>query len=443
MPAAAPPTAQHALWAVPFAGVLLSIAVLPVIAPRFWARRMAAVTLGWVIVLLAQEAMVIGPRAAVLGAGHALLTDYLPFVTLLLAFYMTGSGILLRGAARGTPLGNTLLLAAGTLLGGFVGTIGASMVLIHPLLRANAHRRHKVHLVVFFIILVANAGGALSPLGAPLYVGLLRNVPFLYPLLWLGPMLVVIAAPLLAAFYLLDRRLSRQDPPPGPPGRFRFRGWINVALALFVVATVIAEAVLQLGTVTVFGEPEELARLIATGLCIAVAVVSAAITPLAVRQANDFSWHPMAEVAILFAGIFVTIAPVTEMLQEGLDGPLAPLLRLTSDASGQPVPAAFFWLAGILSAFLDNTPTYLVFLKLIGNEPAIRHPVALQALSAGAVFFGGLTYIGNAPNLILRAIAAHRGVHMPSFFTFSLRAAVVLVPALVLASLLFFARGFG
>ncbi len=434
----APHTARDVLWAVPFGGMLASIALFPMLAPRFWHRRMAAVALGWVLVLVVQEALVTGPRAAAAEAWHAMLDAYLPFVTLLLALYTAGSGILLRGGLRGTPLGNTAMLALATLAGGVMGTIGAAMVLIHPLLHANAHRTRRVHLVVFFILLAGNAGGALSPLGPPLYIGLLQDVPFFWPVRQLGAPLALLAAALLAAFYLLDRFLCRADPPAPPAERFRLRGWANIVMVLVVAASVVAQGQVALGEVDLLGQDIETARLAGIALCLVVTVLSLVVTPRAVRQGNDFSWHPMVEVAVLFAAIFITIEPVIDMLRAGLDGPMAPLLRLTTDAAGRPIPLAFFWLAGILSAFLDNAPTYLVFLQLAGDDPAGHGEVVLRALSAGAVFFGGLTYIGNAPNLMLRAIASHRGVRMPGFFTFTGYAAVVLVPVFLVMSLLFF-----
>jgi Na+/H+ antiporter NhaD/arsenite permease-like protein len=426
------------LWGVPFAGMLLSIALFPAVAPRFWHRRMGAVALGWVLVLLVQEAVVIGPRVAATAAWQAVLDEYLPFVTLLLALFTAGGGILVRGGLRGTPVGNTTMLGVATVLGGVMGTIGASMVLIHPLLHANAHRRRKVHLVVFFILLAGNAGGALSPLGPPLYIGFLEGVPFFWPLLHLGLPCLLVAAFELAGFYALDRWLARGDGPAAAAGPPRLRGWVNVALVLLVAGSVVAQGLLDLGEVRLFGQPIDLARLAGIGLCLGVTGLSLALTPPAVRQANDFAWHPMQEVAVLFAAIFITIQPVIDMLHAGLDGPLAPLLRLATDHAGQPSPPAFFWLAGILSGFLDNAPTYLVFFQLAGEHPAAHQPVALQALSAGAVFFGGLTYIGNAPNLMLRAIAAHRGVPMPGFFVFTGYAALALLPVFALMTLLFF-----
>jgi Na+/H+ antiporter NhaD/arsenite permease-like protein len=425
---------------LPFVGMLLSIAVLPIVAPRFWHRRMGFVAFAWSAVLLVQQSVVLGAGAAAASAWHAILIEYLPFVTLLLALYTAGGGVLLRGGPAGTPHGNTAMLALGLVMGAVMGTTGASMVLIHPLLHANAHRRRKLHLVLFLIVLVANA--SITPLGnPPLYIGLLHGVPFFWPIRHLFSQLLVVILLLLSAFYLIDRRIAATEPPPPERQRFRVRGWWNIALILVVVVIVLLQGSAQLGQVVLGGQPVGIAHIAGILILVAVTVVSVRITPRAIRQANDFTWHPMAEVAMLFAAIFVTIAPVVDMLQAGLDGPLAPLLAFTRDSEGHPAPLAYFWLTGILSAFLDNAPTYLVFFELAGIRPAsLGGPdgVILMAISAGAVFFGGLTYIGNAPNMMLRAIASHRGVRMPGFFTFMLLSSCLLLPVLLLVSLLFF-----
>jgi len=431
----------RAAWAIPFLGVLLSIALLPMLAPRLWHRRMAWVMGAWVAALLAPWAAVWGAPAAGRLAWHAILVEYLPFVTLLLALYTAAGGILLRGLIAGTPGGNTRLLAAGTLLAGVMGTTGAAMVLIHPLMRANAHRRRKVHLVIFFMILVANAGGALSPLGdPPLYLGYLHGVPFFWPLRHLGPPLGVLAALMLGLFYATDRVLARDEPPAPRRERLRVRGWHNVALIAVVIAATLLQARIG-GALVLGGEAIPTGRAVAVLAFLGVSGVSILLTPRAVHQGNDFSWHPMAEVALLFAAIFITIAPVLRMLEAGRAGPFAPVLALLQDSQGNRSPSAFFWLTGLLSAFLDNAPTYLVFLGLGDVRPealdGARNAV-LAALSAGAVFFGALTYIGNAPNMMLRAIASHRGVRMPGFFAFTATVAVLLLPVFAILTVLFF-----
>jgi Na+/H+ antiporter NhaD/arsenite permease-like protein len=294
--------------------------------------------------------------------------------------------------------------------------------------------------VLFLIILVGNA--SITPLGnPPLFIGLLHGVPFFWPIRHLIAPLMAVTLPLLGAFYLIDRRLAATEPPPPAPARFRVRGWWNLVLILVVVFVVVLQGAVRPGQVKLAGQPIAVEQLAGVAAFVAITFVSLRVTPRAIRQANDFTWHPMAEVAMLFAGIFVTIGPVVEMLRAGLDGPLAWLLKFTRDSHGDPAPLAYFWLTGILSAFLDNAPTYLVFSELAGigsAPPGGPDSVTLMAISAGAVFFGGLTYIGNAPNMMLRAIASHRGVRMPGFFTFMLLSSCLLLPVLVLVSLLFF-----
>jgi Na+/H+ antiporter NhaD/arsenite permease-like protein len=430
------------VWGIPFLGIILSLGLFPIAAPRLWYRRLGLVAAFWTLALLIPQAALIGPGAALAGAWRAVLLDYLPFVTLLAAMFTVGGGILVRGGPWGTPGGNTALLALGTLLAGVVGPIAASMVLIHPLLRANAHRTRKVHLVVFFIILVANAGGVVTPMGnPPLYIGLLQGVPYGWPLRHLAMMLLALAVPLLAGFWLLDRRRAAGEPPPPPRRALRLRGGVNLALLGLVIATVLAESLWRPGGVALFGVTIGIERLTGMAVLIAVIAISAAVTPLAVHEGNMFSWAPIIEVAKLFAAIFVTITPALAMLQAGDHGPLAPLLRLTVDTQGQPNPIAYFWLAGMLSAFLDNAPTYLVFFQIAGNDP-VRLTGALSstlaAMSTGSVMFGALTYIGNAPNMLVRSVAAHRGVRMPGFFGYMAVACALLLPLFAMLTLLFF-----
>ncbi|HKM64690.1 MAG TPA: sodium:proton antiporter [Acidisphaera sp.] len=428
--------------ALPFLGVLLSVALLPIVAPRLWERRTGAIATIWCAATLIPLALRTGIGAAAAEAWHAVLVEYLPFITLLIALYATGGGVLIRGGPWGTPSGNTLLLAIGTLMAGLVGTTGAAMTLIHPFLRANAHRTRKVHLAVFFIALVANAGGATSPLGGPpLYIGYLRGVPFFWPTRHLAAPLAALTALLLVAFYLLDRRLAAGDPPPQARERLHVRGWVNLGLLVSTVLGVLAEGAWQPGRVVLFRQAIDGQLLASVGLFCAITAASVWLTPRAVRGANMFDWAPMQEVAKLFLAIFVTIGPVMGLLHAGLEGPIAPLLRLTLAANGAPLATPMFWLSGGLSAFLDNAPTYLVFFELAGGDPsALTGKLAhvLTALSAGSMFFGGMTYIGNAPNLLIRAIASYRGVRMPSFFGYMAWTSLLLLPAFLLLTAVFF-----
>jgi Na+/H+ antiporter NhaD/arsenite permease-like protein len=296
--------------------------------------------------------------------------------------------------------------------------------------------------VVFFIVLVCNVGGLTTPLGnPPLYIGLLQGVPFLWPMQVLWPLALVLALPLLGAFWLFDRRsaaTSRTRPAARP---LHLRGWGNLGLLAVLIATVLAQTVWQPGTVDLFGARVGFERLLGVAVFAITALVSTLATPLAVRQGNMFQWEPMLEVGKLFAGIFITITPALAMLEAGRDGPLGAVLRLSADLQGAPWPAAYFWLSGLLSAFLDNAPTYLLFFRMAGGDAAaLTGPQAmtLMAMSAGSVCFGAITYIGNAPNMMVRGVAAHRGVRMPGFFGYMLYANALLLPGFVAVTLLFF-----
>ncbi len=437
-------SAPSLAWGLPFAALLVAIAFGPMLAPRIWHRRARWVMSGCILALLLPEALIFGPAEAAAALARAVVEEYLPFITLLLALYTAAGGVFVAGGPWGRPAGNTALLALGTLLGGIVGTTAASMVLIHPLLAANGHRRRKGHLVVFFIVLVANAGGALSPIGnPPLYVGFLEGVPFFWPLQTLWPALLLLSAPLLAGFYLLDRRLAaKEGPVPSrQPRPLRLRGAVNLLLILLVALAVVMFGIWPDGSLALPGGRLPLGRVLSVLVSLAATLVSVRITPRSVRRRNMFSWAPILEVAELFAAIFITIGPVLAMLHAGMAGPLGGLLRRVGGAEGTPNPAAYFWLTGLLSAFLDNAPTYLVFFGMAGGDAAmLTGPLArtLMAVSAGAVFFGGLTYIGAAPNLLIRAIAARRGVRMPGFFGYCGAAVLVLAVPLLLVTLVFF-----
>ena len=356
--------------------------------------------------------------------------------------FTAGGGLLVQGGPWGTPAGNTALLALGTLLAGLLGTTGVAMVLIHPLLRAATHRGERRHLVLFFILLCANAGGATSPLGdPPLYIGFLHGVPFFWPLHALTAPLLVLSLPLLAAFYGIDRFFARRDPPAPPSSKLHLRGHLNLALLGGLIASVLLQGVWHPGAVVLLGQAIAGEKLLGIVVALLITGLSWRSTPRAIRQANLFTWAPIQEVASLFAGLFITITPVMAMLAAGLHGPFAPVLTLLTDAAGQPIPLAYFWATGLLSAFLDNAPTYLVAFELAGADPhTLTGPLArtLQAISAGAVFFGALTYIGNAPNLMVQSIAAHRGIRMPGFFGYIALTSCALLPGFLLLSVIFF-----
>jgi Na+/H+ antiporter NhaD/arsenite permease-like protein len=431
-------------WALPFAAMLASIATGPLLFPKVWHRHYGKIALGWSVLVLTALAAVYGVPAALAALVHAILAEYLSFIVLLFALYVVAGGILVTGNMRGTPLVNTLILAVGTAIASIVGTTGAAMILIRPLLTANETRAHKVHIVVFFIILVANVGGALSPLGdPPLFVGFLRGVDFFWTAQHLWLQTIIVAVPVLAMFFAVDCWFYRREmnaPQSVEPTRIAIRGGINFALIALIIAAILGSALWKPGiTFDIYGTPMALQNVSRDAALIAIALASLWLTPNEHRAANGFTWEPIREVAKLFAGIFVTIIPVLAVLEAGRKGAFAWLLGIVADAEGAPREVAYFWLTGVLSAFLDNAPTYLVFFELAGGDPAtLMGPLAgtLAAISMGAVYMGALTYIGNAPNFMVYAIAQERGVPMPSFFGYMLWAGLILIPLFVLLTLL-------
>src|SRR5262245_12256574 len=438
-------------WALPFIGILLTIATGPLLFPRLWHNHYGKLAFAWGTLTLTPMAALYGLPTAVAALAHAFFAEYLSFIVLLFALYVVAGGILVTGNLRGTPYVNTGIIGFGTLIASVVGTTGAAMILIRPLIRANAARLNNVHVIVFFIILVANVGGALSPLGdPPLFVGFLRGVDFFWTTQHLILPTVMVAGLVLLAFVALDVWYYRQDRlvttvgETVPPVELRVRGLINLLLIAAIIAAILGAAWWKPGIVfDVHGTKVELQNALRDALLIFIALLSLWLTPEEHREANDFTWDPILEVAILFAGIFVCIIPVLAALEAGRDGAFAWLLNAVTAGAGDPYDVAYFWLCGTLSAVLDNAPTYLVFFELAGGDAAwLMGPLAttLAAMSMGAVYMGALSYIGNAPNLMVYAIAVERGVKMPSFVGYIVWAALILTPALGLVTFVFVGR---
>ncbi len=438
------------LWVVPFAGILLSIAVAPLAVPRFWHHHFGKVSAFWATVFLVPFAVAFGVDLAAREVLHTMLLEYFPFMVLLFALFTVSGGIHVRGNLHGAPALNTGLLALGTGLASVMGTTGAAMLLIRPLLRANDNRQHRAHVVVFFIFLVANVGGALTPLGdPPLFLGFLKGVDFFWTTRAMFIPTLLTSVILLAIFYAVDRHLwhsAGETRPavldPTPDSKVRIDGKINFVFLAAIVLCVLASGLWKPGiSTTVAGSTIELQNALRDLALLAIAWASWHFTPRKVRAAHHFDWGPIKEVAKLFAGIFLTIIPAIAILRAGSSGALAPLVALVTGADGQPRDAAYFLLTGVLSSFLDNAPTYLVFFNLAGGDAVtLMGPLAttLTAISAGAVFMGANTYIGNAPNFMVKAIAESRGVRMPSFFAYFGWSVLVLGPIYVLLTLLFF-----
>jgi len=446
------------LWTgLPFAGMLLSIALFPLLAPGFWHHHYKKVAVAWAFVFFAPFFVQYHVLAAI-RLVEVLLVDYVPFLILLWGLYTVSGGIYLRATLVATPALNAAFLAAGLVIASLMGTTGASMLLVRPMLRANHWRKHRAHVFVFFIFLVSNMGGLLTPLGdPPLFLGFIHGVPFFWTLR-LFPQYLFVSALVLAVFVILDRRLVSREienrPSHEPPHRrtsFKVEGAHNFILLFGILGAVLLSGLWHTPGLAWFGVHFEYRNVVRDLLIVVIGLVSIASTPRAVREDNAFTWEPMKEVAYLFFGIFVTIVPVLMILKAGAEGSARVLI------AGITEPWQYFWMSGLLSSFLDNAPTYLTFLAmalgqlgidttqvtaaLTGGLPgpaSVQFALLLKAVSCGAVMMGANTYIGNAPNFMVLSIAKEHGVKMPSFFGYMIWSGLVLVPAFALATVVFF-----
>ena len=446
------------LWSVvPFVGILLSIAVFPLVAPTIWHHHFGKISAAWAIIF-SIPFLLVYRGAAFHEIVHIILVDYVPFIIVLAGLFAVGGGIVLRGRLTGSPLVNTVLLLVGTLLASWVGTTGAAMLLIRPVIRANAWRKHKQHVIVFFIFLVANIGGSLTPLGdPPLLLGFIHGVPFFWTMGLMAEMGFV-AIILLGVFYLLDSYFFRREGPPpahsGEPDPIRLEGVHNFIFLAGIMLLVLMSGSIELAEVNILGVHVPLQDIYRNLGILVMMWLSWKTTRQELRHANGFTWAPILEVAYLFAGIFVTIIPALVILRAGSEGALAFII------DNVELSWHYFWVTGILSSFLDNAPTYLTFFntvlgKLHLTEAEISAFLAggaaegdlllrlqsfeslLVAISLGAVFMGANTYIGNAPNFMVRSIAEENRIHMPSFFGYMAWSLVFLIPVYILLTFVF------
>jgi Na+/H+ antiporter NhaD/arsenite permease-like protein len=445
------------MWScIPFVGMLLSIALFPLFRPHWWERNQFNAAIVWSLVFLIPFAIFYGPRIAGFEFYEIVLLDYLPFIVLLWGLFAVAGGIVLKGTIVGSPKVNIVLFIIGTLLASWVGTTGASMLMIRPMLRANAWREKKAHVVVFFIFLVSNIGGCLTPIGdPPLFLGFLRGVPFFWTMK-LAPILLLNAALLLVIFFFMDRKLYKKEieagrkPPEIPDAEkepIRVEGLHNLIFLAMIVFAVILSGILGtldswqdpatgevIGIPFAYGLSIPLNNVIQMIIIVIAGFLSIKTTRKELHEQNHFTWGPIKEVACLFVGIFITMIPALAILHaRGGD------LGLTE-------PWQFFWITGALSSFLDNAPTYLVFLTTAGSlgtqglatAVGTIAPTLLVAISAGAVFMGANTYIGNAPNFMVRSIAEENHVKMPSFFGYMGWSGRFLIPVFVIDTIVFF-----
>ncbi|WP_410499525.1 sodium:proton antiporter [Chitinibacter sp. S2-10] len=434
-------------WIIPFAGLLLSIALFPIFAPHFWHLHFGKISAFWAALFLLPFALHADAGTAFGVVMHATLEEYIPFILILFALYTVSGGILVWGNLHGSPKLNTGILALGTVLASLMGTTGAAMLLIRPILKANDNRVHNVHVVVFFIFLVANVGGGLTPLGdPPLFLGFLKGVDFMWTVEHMAGPVLLMSALLLAMFYAIDSYYFNKEgvlpKDKTPDSELKIYGKRNFFLLGAIIALVVMSGTWKPGVnFEVLGSHLQLQNLVRDFGLLLIGLLSLKITPAQVRAGNDFNWGPILEVAKLFAGIFIAMAPAIAILKAGPDGAMASLVKLVSYADGTPHDAMYFWMTGILSAFLDNAPTYLVFFNLAHGDAAhMMGPMAstLLAISCGSVFMGAMSYIGNAPNFMVKAVAEDRGVKMPGFFGYMLWSLGGLLPVCVMMTLVFF-----
>ena len=443
------------LWlCIPFAGLLLCIAVMPLVKGEWWEAHQPLVVVLWILVMVIPFALLYGVGSAAETVLECTVNDYLTFIVLLFGLFCVSGNITMEGDFAGSPRINVGLLALGTLLASCIGTTGASMLMVRPVIKMNSWRRRKSHIMIFFIFMVSNMGGCLTPIGdPPLLMGFMRGVPFFWSL-HLFPVLIFNMVILLFVFYHLDKRNYRRDiaegrkPDISKPGtEFRIDGLHNIVFLIMIVAAVILSGVLpgmpafqdaagNARGIHIFGEVSlSFPSLIEIALILLAAFLSFKTTDKEVRVKNHFTWGAIKEVAVLFIGIFITMQPALMLLKA-----VGPNLGITE-------PYQMFWATGALSSFLDNTPTYLVFLTTagtlgftggiattLGTLPAKM----LSAISCGAVFMGANTYIGNAPNFMVKSISDENGVNMPSFFGYMLWSVAVLIPVFIIDMFVFF-----
>ena len=449
------------IWSIiPFVGILLSIAILPLVFDsHFLVHHGGKMSLVWGLVFAIPYLAVFGGKAFY-DILHIYLLDYIPFIILLWGLFTVAGGILVRGSLRGTPTVNTLMLLFGTVIASWVGTTGASMLLIRPLIRANAYRKNKVHLIVFFIFLVSNIGGSLTPIGdPPLFLGFLKGVPFFWTTTALLPHMLFISVILIALFFVIDTIMFKREggvvPEDGTKEPLRVDGLFNLVFLFGIIGAVLMSGTFKWGEVNILGVHVYWQNITRELLIVLMGVLSLVYAPFKgeLRQTNEFSWEPIEEVAKIFAGIFITIIPALAILKAGEDGALAGLIGFMQE------PFHYFWITGVLSSFLDNAPTYLTFFTTSLGKLGISDELVptilstpydqltveshqmfvrlLTAISVGSVFMGANTYIGNAPNFMVKAIAEQSDIRMPSFFGYMLWSIVILFPLFVVVTFVF------
>jgi Na+/H+ antiporter NhaD/arsenite permease-like protein len=476
----AEPAAALPWWTVlPFAAYLLVIALAPIVAGRFWEKNRNKLILAVIASLPVVCFLILGPIDEGPRWLFESIKEYVVFIALLASLFIISGGIYLKGSSAGTPVVNTMILGIGAVLASFIGTTGASMLLIRPLLRANEKRRRKSHIVIFFIFIVSNCGGLLTPLGdPPLFLGFMRGVPFFWTFTRLLAPWAVVNGALLAIFNVVDQvvlnkeereragsqleEVQQVEEPLRIQGGINFLWLLGVLAANFLIGTFVTDkneaARNCLGCGAALEDIQKILMVAGMG---AMAALSLWTTNKEVRRENKFTRGPIIEVAVIFFGIFITMVTALKFLEQS-----AHAAAMNAGAAVEQ-PWEFFWATGALSSFLDNAPTYLVFSAMatgvvngmynanlsaanlgdmIALDPATGAAIyphgalLLAAVSCGAVLMGANTYIGNGPNFMVKAIAEENKVKMPGFFGYMAWSIAVLIPLYILVTLLFFVQ---
>lgn len=425
-------------WIIPFGGILASLALMPLVAPQFWRRHFVKILMGWIMGFLAAFGFAKGVSGTFHTTLHALIHHYVPFMAIITVLFTVGGGIHITMKGKASPLMNTGLLGVGALLSNLIGTTGASMLLIRPLIALNRYRRYTTHVIIFFIFMVSNIGGILTPLGdAPLFIGFLNGIDFFWPTVHLFYPFLIVGGSILALFWVIDHYHFYHDPSVPDPthtqgaAKIQVKGYHNLIFLSASIAAILGETLflpkphISLGELSI-----DIAALGRDLFLFAMAYASWKLTPPKIHSANHFTWEPLEEVALVFLGIFITVIPVLTILKAGEAGPLRALVHFVNP-QGVPSEILYFWLTGLLSAFLDNAPTYLIFFEMAGGEAETlmrQGAPILIAISAGAVFMGAMTYIGNAPNFMVRSIAVRSHIKMPGFLGYLLWSCGILLP---------------
>lgn len=437
---------SNIMWGIPCLGIIFSMSFIPLISAKFWNQYSRQVFIFWTLTYMACAGYVFTVSSTLLSVVDAIFSDYISFIIQISTLFIVSGGIFINLAIRSTPMFNTVFLFGSSLLAGWIGTTGTATLMIRPILRANSHRHYRVHLMVFFIFLVANIGGAFSPLGdPPLFVGFTNGIDFFWFAKHLYPYIFGTLFFLCILFFLIDTQLLKvekrirkknklSENEEEEENEFLIKGKFNIILLALVLITVMfcnfnAEF-------TVWGKNYHWSSVVRNIILLTISWISLKFTKRSIRERNNFSLAPIQEVAELFAGIFITATPIIEMLHQGSNGSLKWIFEQITH-NGEFVLQKCFWISGLLSSILDNTPTFLIFFHLTsGNaqELMTTHANLLTSFSIATVFMGALTYIGNAPNLMVKSISRNYGVKVPSFLEYMLWSFGILIPVFVIIS---------